>query len=163
MRNTDYSDRYQQHFTLGSDISTRDRDGIHKTFSGLMKLIYPDGKATQPRSRSCSASPIEGRKRVKDQILRIDSTDGRPSTSATATLTGTWHGVTTLEEDEYPDYYHHIVTDHGWKISLDRGLDIFQHYEMNDAFTFANRLQQYRPCKAFEVTFIKHKREAEGE
>lgn len=48
----------------------------------------------------------------------------------------------------------HIVTDHGWKISLDRGLDIFQHYEMNDAFTFANRLQQYRPCKAFEATFI---------
>jgi len=51
----------------------------------------------------------------------------------------------------------HIVTDHGWKISLDRGLDIFQHYEMNDAFSFTNRLQQYRPCKAFEVTFIKHK------
>ncbi len=50
----------------------------------------------------------------------------------------------------------HIVTDHGWKILLDRGLDIFQHYEMNDAFTFANRLQQYRPCKAFEVTFIKN-------
>ena len=36
----------------------------------------------------------------------------------------------------------HIVTDTGWKISLDRGLDIFQHYEMNDTFTFANRLQQ---------------------
>jgi ATP-dependent Lon protease len=50
----------------------------------------------------------------------------------------------------------HIVTDHGWKILLDRGLDIFQHYEMNDAFTFANRLQQYRPCKAFEVTFISY-------
>ena len=49
----------------------------------------------------------------------------------------------------------HIVTNHGWKISLDRGLDIFQHYATNDAFTFANRLQQYRPCKAFEVTFIK--------
>jgi ATP-dependent Lon protease len=26
---------------------------------------------------------------------------------------------------------------------------------MNDAVTFANRLQQYRPCKAFEVTFIR--------
>jgi ATP-dependent Lon protease len=49
----------------------------------------------------------------------------------------------------------HIVTDHGWKISLDRGLDIFQHYGMNDAFTFANRLQGYRSCKAFEVTFIR--------
>ena len=31
MRDADYSDRYQQHFTLGADISTRDRDGIHKT------------------------------------------------------------------------------------------------------------------------------------
>ena len=51
----------------------------------------------------------------------------------------------------------HIVTNRGWKISLDRGLDIFQHYEMNDAFAFANRLQQYRPCKAFEVTFIRHR------
>lgn len=51
----------------------------------------------------------------------------------------------------------HIMTDHGWKILLDRGLDIFQHYEMNDAFTFSNRLQQFRPCKAFEITFIKAK------
>ncbi len=49
----------------------------------------------------------------------------------------------------------HIVTDHGWKISLDRGLDIFQHYEMKDAFTFSNRLQQQRQCKAFEVTCIR--------
>ena len=49
----------------------------------------------------------------------------------------------------------HIVTDQGWKILLDRGLDVFQHYEMNDAFAFANRLQQFRPCKAFEVTFLR--------
>lgn len=49
----------------------------------------------------------------------------------------------------------HIVTDHGWKISLDRGLDIYQHYDMHDAFSFTNRLQQFRPCKAFEVTFIR--------
>ena len=56
----------------------------------------------------------------------------------------------------------HIVTGQGWKISLDRGLDIFQHYEMNDAFTFANRLQQYRACKAFEVTFIKTRESENG-
>ncbi len=49
----------------------------------------------------------------------------------------------------------HIETDNGWKILLDRGLDIFQHDEMNDTFTFNNRFQQFRPCKAFEVTFIK--------
>ncbi len=50
----------------------------------------------------------------------------------------------------------HIVTDTGWKISLDRGLDIFQHYEMNDTFAFANHLQQHRQCKAFEVHFVRH-------
>jgi ATP-dependent Lon protease len=49
----------------------------------------------------------------------------------------------------------HIVTDHGWKILLDRGLDIFQHYEMNDAFAVANRLQRYRSCKSFEITYMR--------
>jgi ATP-dependent Lon protease len=49
----------------------------------------------------------------------------------------------------------HIVTDTGWKILLDRGLDIFQQYEMNDTFAFANRLQQYRACKAFEITYLR--------
>jgi ATP-dependent Lon protease len=49
----------------------------------------------------------------------------------------------------------HIVTDNGWKILLDRGLDIYQRYEMNDAFALANRLQQYRACKAFEVTYLR--------
>jgi ATP-dependent Lon protease len=48
----------------------------------------------------------------------------------------------------------HILTDNGWKIRLDRGLDIFQPYEMNDAFAFANRSQEHRACKAFEVTFM---------
>jgi ATP-dependent Lon protease len=28
---------------------------------------------------------------------------------------------------------------------------------MNDAFAFGNRLQQFRACKAFEVTFVKLK------
>ncbi|WP_462267832.1 MIT C-terminal domain-containing protein [Desulfobacter sp.] len=51
----------------------------------------------------------------------------------------------------------HIVTDHGWKILLDRGLDIFQHYEINDSFSLSNRLQQYRSCKAFEITYLKTK------
>ena len=104
MRNTDYSDRYQQYFTLGSDISTRDRDGIHKTFSGLMKLIYPGGEATQEEIEELLRFAVEGRKRVKDQILRIDTTMAAVSFGY-SDRTGAWHGVTTLEEDEYPDYY----------------------------------------------------------
>lgn len=49
----------------------------------------------------------------------------------------------------------HIVTDHGWKILLDRGLDVFQPYEMKDAFAVSNRVQRYRSCKGFEITFLK--------
>ncbi|MFZ1381231.1 MAG: BREX system Lon protease-like protein BrxL [Scrofimicrobium sp.] len=104
MRNTDYSDRYQKHFTLGSDISTRDRDGIHKTFSGLMKLIYPNGEATAEEVQELLQFAIEGRKRVKDQILRIDTTMARVNFGY-SDKAGTWHSVTTLEEDEYPTYY----------------------------------------------------------
>ena len=104
MRNFDYSDRYQHHFALGSDISTRDRDGIHKTFSGLMKLIYPDGEATSDEIEELLRFAIEGRKRIKDQILWIDSTMASVDFGYSDAV-GTWCGVTTLEEDEYPDYY----------------------------------------------------------
>jgi ATP-dependent Lon protease len=51
----------------------------------------------------------------------------------------------------------HIVTDTGWKISLDRGLDVFQRYDMNDAFSLTNRVQESRPLKAFEVTYLRMK------
>ena len=69
---------------------------------------------------------------------------------ATAGIMFTW------EFDESGTIHaRHIVTDHGWKILLDRGLDIFQPFEMNDTFVISNRLQQHRSCKAFEVTYLK--------
>ena len=49
----------------------------------------------------------------------------------------------------------HIITDTGWKISLDRGLDIFQYYALNDQFSLEARLQEHRPCKPFEITYIR--------
>ncbi|WP_230672575.1 BREX system Lon protease-like protein BrxL [Rathayibacter sp. Leaf248] len=105
MRDLDYSDRYQPHFTLGSDISTRDRDGIHKTFSGLMKLLYPHEQATTAEIEEILRLAIEGRKRVKDQILRIDDTMAAVEFGFTST-NEEWTAVTTLEEDEYPRHYH---------------------------------------------------------
>ncbi|MCX8559243.1 BREX system Lon protease-like protein BrxL [Mycolicibacterium mucogenicum] len=104
MRDADYSDRYQQHFTLGSDISTRDRDGIHKTFSGLMKILYPHGQATKEEIEEVLRFAVEGRKRVKDQIIRIDTTMAAVNFGY-SDKDGEWHAVTTLEEDEYPTYY----------------------------------------------------------
>lgn len=293
MRNHDYSDRYKQYFSLSSDISTRDRDGIHKTFSGLMKILFPHGGATEREVEELLQMAMEGRKRVKDQLLRIDSTYAKVN-FAYENKEGISKTVVTLEEEEYPKYYHqtlteeregeevvklegasapesksgvhpgeahltfqenqrgvsfdslfgpylkgakkititdpyirvfyqarnlmdlietviklkpqedevkinlittlddfkgeqqveylgriqescatagidftwefdgtctiharHIVTDTGWKILLDRGLDIFQHYDIKDAFSIANRLQEFRGCKAFEVTFLR--------
>ena len=105
MRSEDFSDRYQEHFTLSPDISTRDRDGVHKTFSGLMKILYPHGEATSKEIEEILRLAIEGRKRVKDQILRIDST--MPSVRFGYTdAAGAEHSVTTLEEDEFPAHYH---------------------------------------------------------
>ncbi|PPH10478.1 BREX system Lon protease-like protein BrxL [Rathayibacter sp. AY1G1] len=104
MRTADYSDRYQQHFTLSPNISTRDRDGIHKTISGLMKLLYPNGEATREEIEEVLRFAIEGRKRIKDQILRIDATMADVKFGFTDRA-GTWSPVMTLEEQEYPTYY----------------------------------------------------------
>ncbi len=290
LRDHDYSDRYGDFFSLSPDISTRDRDGIHKTFSGLMKILFPHDGATREEVEELLRLAIEGRKLVKDQLMRMDSTYV-PVVFSYLDANQKSKRVTTLEEEEYPHHYartvdsgaseqgtesdtrpqpaaakpleekhltfqenqkgvsfdtllgpylkgakritvtdpyirlfyqirnfmelletivrhkepdaevdvhlvttedefkgdlqkeslqkikdssetagvnftwefsgtgaihaRHILTDHGWKISLDRGLDIFQHYEMNEAFSYSNRLQQYRQCKAFEVTYIK--------
>ena len=48
-----------------------------------------------------------------------------------------------------------ITTDHGWKIVLSRGLDVFQRFELNDAFSFTNRMQRHRQCKEFNVTYVR--------
>jgi ATP-dependent Lon protease len=297
MRNHDYSQFYTDYFELMSDISTRDRTGIQKTFSGLMKLIYPHGEATTDEVEELLRFAIEGRKRVKDQLLRIDPTYEPVSFAYADTQTGERARVRTLEETMYPEDYgatyyeddealedvemtserdgdpeagemenepreqhltfqenqrgvsfddlfgpylegateivvtdpyirlffqarnmmelletiadvkddadevkvhlvtaqdefeedrqeeylarmqdaaatigirftwefdeshsihaRHIVTDTGWKILLDRGLDIFQRYEMSDAFAFTNRMQEERAVKAFEVTYLR--------
>ncbi len=297
LRNRDYAHLYTDHFELLEEISTRDRTAIQKTFSGLMKVLYPHGEATADEVEELLRFAIEGRKRVKDQLMRIDPTYA-DVTFGYRNGSGKVQTVKTLEEDLYPRHYHrtfheesrdaetspapqpdalsaqdsmaaaqpegpqekhltfqenqkgvsydnlfadylkdarqlvitdpyirlffqvrnlmelmetlanvkaedtevavhlvtgkdiyngdqqeeyleqiqracagvgiqltwsfddtiharHIVTDHGWKISLDRGLDIFQRYEMNDAFDFANRLQRFRTCKAFEVTYLR--------
>lgn len=302
LRNQDYSDQYQEYFKLSSQISTRDRDAVHKTFSGLMKILFPQGGATEAEIEEILKFAMEGRKRVKDQLFRIDSTYADVN-FAYSNKAGQEMPVQTLEELQYPNYFNqtvgevsnigmpepniesvnvssvqqrsqpasapvfelkehhvtyaenqrgvsydklfgpylkgakhititdpyirmfyqaknlmelletivklkeegeevvvslitveddskgeaqrdffeqiqstmfsvgikfaysfdnsgtqharHIVTDHGWKISLDRGLDIFQQYDANDAFSLSTRLQTHRAVKAFEVTYIK--------
>lgn len=105
MRDLDYSDRYQEHFQLSADISTRDRDSIHKTFSGLMKLVHPTGRARGDEVEPLLRVAIEGRKRVKDQLVRIDATM-TPVRFGYEDAGEEWLSVPTLEENEYPELYH---------------------------------------------------------
>ena len=296
MRNYDYSHLYNEHFDLFSDISTRDRDGIQKTFSGLMKILFPIGEASKEEVVDILEFAIEGRKRVKDQLMRIDTTFSTVKFGYTDISGTNEKRIKTLEEEENKDIYYkhseedqipenipsqekkpvtekisnsesltkethvvfqenqtgvtfkglfgsylkdakhimitdpyirmfyqirnlmeflelviemknadekitvelitgrddfkdvqqeekleeikkemlsaginftwkfdetgtiharHIQLNNGWKISLDRGLDIYQQYEMNDALSLSNRNQKFRKCKAFEVTYLK--------
>ena len=64
----------------------------------------------------------------------------------------------TFDWEALPDralHARHIVTDTGWKISLDRGLDIFQKFDLNDAFSLANKRQEFRRVKGFEITWMR--------
>lgn len=48
-----------------------------------------------------------------------------------------------------------IVTDTGWKIVLDRGLDIFQAPLRREGFNLGDRLQEHRMLKGFYVTYVR--------
>ncbi|MGO7285349.1 MIT C-terminal domain-containing protein, partial [Rhizobium ruizarguesonis] len=48
-----------------------------------------------------------------------------------------------------------IVTDGGWKIVLDRGLDIFQPPIKTEGFSLGDRLQDHRVIKGFYVTYVR--------
>lgn len=104
-RNQDFSALYREHFELVSDISTRDRDGVQKTFSGLMKVIYPDQQATVTEIKELLEYAMENRKRVKDQLMRIDKTYEAVRFAYTA-REGNLHFVKTAEEIQYPAYYY---------------------------------------------------------
>jgi ATP-dependent Lon protease len=105
LREMDFSQKYTQEFELFKDISTRDRDGIQKTFSGLMKLLFPNEDANNEEIDEILSFAIEGRKRVKDQLFRIDSTYAAVHFGYVHLPRGTRHKVKTLEEIEYPGIY----------------------------------------------------------
>lgn len=104
-RDVDYGATFERYFTLSSTLSTRDRDAVKKTFSGLMKLIYPSGNAMPEQMEPLLRCAIEGRKRVKDQLCRIDSTMAEVDFSYTRAGSADPIAVRTLEETDYPDLY----------------------------------------------------------
>ncbi|MEL1241681.1 BREX system Lon protease-like protein BrxL [Flavobacterium flavipallidum] len=74
LRKSDYSGILDQYVELDGSLSQRDKTAIRKTFSGLMKLIYPHKEITETELLELLDFAMEGRKRVKDQLYIIDET-----------------------------------------------------------------------------------------
>ena len=74
LRNDDRTALLNDYAKFDGSLSERDHLAIRKTFSGMMKLIYPDGKITDEEAKEIIDFAAEGRKRVKDQLYVIDST-----------------------------------------------------------------------------------------
>ena len=74
LRKSDYSGILDQYVELDGSLSQRDKTAIRKTFSGLMKLIYPHKIINEIELLELLDFAVEGRKRVKDQLYIIDET-----------------------------------------------------------------------------------------
>lgn len=105
LRAEDFSHRPDRYFAIPVQTHIRDRAAINKTMSGLLKLIFPNGGETEAEVEELLRFAIECRKRVKDQLLRIDSTFESADFHYIAS-DGAKRAVTTLEEEEFPQFYH---------------------------------------------------------
>ena len=104
LRKEDYTKSYQPFFELSSTITTRDKSSIEKTFSGLVKLIYPHGQFSEEEAKVLMDFAIECRKRVKDQLRKMDETfNDDPVEFAYKARDGKVVSVETLEVTEYGD------------------------------------------------------------
>lgn len=104
LRNDDRTAVLKDYAKFDGSLSERDHLAIRKTFSGMMKLIYPDGKMTDEEAYELVDFAAECRKRVKDQLYVIDETfKAEPARFKYINLkTGIEMNVETLEEVSNP-------------------------------------------------------------
>lgn len=68
MRKRDYTHHLDDFYRLNGDFNTRDEIGVRKTFSGLMKLLFPNEEMSHDDAKMILDYAIEGRRRVKEQL-----------------------------------------------------------------------------------------------
>ena len=105
LRQEDFSNRPDQHFSVSEKVSTRDRDAIYKTMSGMLKVIFPAGGESTEDVEELLQLAMESRKRVKDQLFRIDATYPEVDFYYSGS-DGEKRHVQTVEEQEFPEFYH---------------------------------------------------------
>ena len=104
LRQEDFSNRAREHFDFGNGISERDETAVSKTVSGLLKLIFPNGSENFEEVEELLWLAMECRKRVKDQLFRIDPTYP-PVEFYFRGSNGQKTYIRTVEEDEFPQFY----------------------------------------------------------
>jgi ATP-dependent Lon protease len=104
LRTEDFTSAYKKHFEIVSEVSTRDQTGFEKTFSGLMKILYPHGEASVEQQEELLSFAMELRRRVREHILRIDETFVRHDFVYKRKSDGKSVTVLTPEELQYPAF-----------------------------------------------------------
>src|SRR5262249_57160080 len=73
LRKHNYTEVIDRHFSLGSHLNARDVKATRKTFSGLLKLVFPHGEYTKDELVELLSIALEGRRRVKEQLKKMGS------------------------------------------------------------------------------------------
>lgn len=97
LRKEDRTNDYTSYFELSNSITTRDKTAISKTYAGLSKVIYPNGQPSEEDARELLEFAIENRKRVKQQLYKMDETFEEVDFSYKVLSTGELVSVETLE------------------------------------------------------------------
>lgn len=71
MRKRSFADAIDRYFKLGNNLKQRDVQGVRKTVSGLLKLIFPDGSYTKEDVQTALVYAMRVRRRVKEQLKKI--------------------------------------------------------------------------------------------
>jgi ATP-dependent Lon protease len=101
LRKEDHTGDFRTFFELSDSITSRDRDGIVKTFSGFVKILFPDNNFTKEEAKEILEFAIESRKRIKDQLIRMDETYEEVDFYYIDKQTGKKIFVETLENENY--------------------------------------------------------------
>ncbi len=73
MRKHNFTEVIDRYFSMGAHLNARDRKAVRKTVSGLMKILFPHGEATQEELAEILECALEGRRRVKEQLKKMGS------------------------------------------------------------------------------------------
>jgi ATP-dependent Lon protease len=73
LRKHNFTEAFDQYFSLGGHLNARDRKAVRKTVSGLMKILFPHGEVTRDEMAELLEFAMEGRRRVKEQLKKMGS------------------------------------------------------------------------------------------